>query len=275
MKTVKVFGMVVLFFLTFANANAQKKMNTEIFKSLPQNLELKDEVQKYQVVTSHVNTDIFGNFFNKMQVKGEYTRGLADGEVKWNNVSVSMSMQPEGEFPVGENLKYMEDFTYVPSEEMIQPEKFENFTGMYTAFAKNLVWDVLGIEGLAWAHFEKLEPNQPFQATDFNGELDLAGQGTFENKNMLLTWTGVSEMNGELCALIEYRTFNNPLEFNAEETKMKGLSHYWGTIWVSIEDKQIEFATLLEIVSAEMQLPGQTGKQIMSITREIEMKKLF
>jgi hypothetical protein len=56
---------------------------------------------------------------------------------------------------------------------------------------------------------------------------------------------------------------------------MKGPSHYWGNIWVSLSDKQIEHATLREIVSAEMQFPGQTGKQVMSITREIEMKKLF
>lgn len=275
MKTVKFFGMVGLFILTFANLNAQKKMNPEIFESLPQSLELKDEVQKYQVVTNHINGDIFGNFFNKMQVKGEYTRGLAGGNVKWNNVSVAMSMQPEGDYPGGEKLDYMEDFSYVPSEEMIQPEKFKHFTGMYTAFAQNLVWDILGIEGLAWAHFEKLELNKPFKAADFNGKLDLAGQGTFENKNMLLTLTGISEMKGELCALIEYRTFNNLLEYNAEETKMKGLSHYWGNIWVSLEDKQIEHATMLEIVSAEMSFPGQPNKQIMTITREIEVKKLF
>ena len=275
MKTEKIFGMVVLFILTVSAALAQEKMNTAIFKSLPQSLNLKDEVQKYQVVTNHINGDIFGNFFNKMQVKGEFTRGLEGGKVKWNRVSVAMSMQPEGVYPEGELLEYMENFMYVPSEEMIQPEKFENFTGMYTAFAKNLVWDMLGIEGLAWADFEKLKPNQPFQAASFNGEIDLAGQGTFENKNMLLTWTGVSEMNGELCALIEYRTFNNPLEYNAEETKMKGISHYWGNIWVSLEDKQIEHATMLEIVSAEMSLPGLTNKQVMTITREIEVKKLL
>lgn len=274
MKTVKFFALVVLFILNASGAFAQKKITTDIFKSLPQSLELKDEVQKYQVVTNHINGDIFGNFFNKMQVKGDYIRGLKDGKVKWNNVSVAISMQPEGDYSGGEKLDYMEDFSYVPSEEMIQPEQFENFTGMYTAFAKNLIWDMLGIEGLAWAHFEKLGLNKPLHAVDFNGELDLAGQGTFENKNMLLTWTGVSEMNGELCALIEFRTFSNPLEYSAEETKMKGLSHYWGNIWVSLEDKQIEHATLLEIVSAEMSFPGQPNKQMMSITREIEVKKL-
>jgi len=55
---------------------------------------------------------------------------------------------------------------------------------------------------------------------------------------------------------------------------MKGLSHYWGNIWASFEDKQIEHATLLEIVSAEMSFPGQANKQIITITREIEVKKL-
>lgn len=275
MKTEKFFWIAILFLLSGTGAFAQEKSISGMLESLPRNLALKDEVQKYLVVTTHENSDIFGNFFNRMQVKGEYTRGLEEGNVKWNNVSVAMSMQPEGDFPAGEKLEYMDDFSYKPSEEMIKADKFVHFTGMYTPFAKNLVWDILGIEGLAWAHFEELKLNEPFQAVDFNGEMDLAGQGTFENKNMVITWSGISEMNGELCALIEFRTFSNPLEASTAGTAIKGLSHYWGNILVSLNDKQIEHASLLEIVTAEMDIPGFSGKQVMSITREIEVNKLL
>jgi hypothetical protein len=105
--------------------------------------------------------------------------------------------------------------------------------------------------------------------------MDLAGQGSFENKDVQITWTGVSFRNGTNCAVIEYRTMNNPLEYSGEGMSMKGRSHYWGTIWVSLDDKQIEHAVLFEDVVMEMNLPGQTTKQIMNATREISFLKVL
>jgi hypothetical protein len=99
--------------------------------------------------------------------------------------------------------------------------------------------------------------------------------GSFENKDMVLTWTGITERNGEYCAVIEFRTMNNPLEYTGEGMSMKGRSHYWGTIWVSLEDKQIEHAVLFEDVVMEMNLPGQTTKQIMDAVREISFVKVL
>ncbi len=272
MKTGKFISILCFGLFAVVTLSAQS-LNADYFKSLPQELSLNDEEQKFLVVTNHLNSDIYGNFFNKMQVKGEYTRGLTGGKVKWNNVSVAFAMQPQGKYPEGEKLSYMEDFTYVPSADMMNAENFEGFT-QHSAFAKNLVWDIMGIEGLAWAHFEKLELNKPLSASDFNSKIELADKGFFENKDMVLTWVGISEKNGEYCAVIEYRTFNNPLEYASEGLEMKGVSHYWGNIWVSLHDKQIEHATLFESLAAEMKLPGQQNRQMMSITRDIEVIKL-
>jgi hypothetical protein len=258
---------------------SQKKSNvnvTELLKAgtLPQNLELKDELQKYVVTTDHFNTDIFGNFFNKMRVKGEYTRGLENGMVKWNNCSVAMSMSRDAEFPAGTSISYMEDFSYLVTADMLNPENFTTFTEN-SAFAKNLIWDMMAIEGFGWSAWDKLKLNEPYSAKDFNGKMELAGQGSFENKDVILTWTGISQRNGESCAVIEYQTMNNPLDYSGEGMTMKGRSHYWGTIWVSLEDKQIEHAVLFEDVVMEIQLPGQTNKQIMDATREISFVKVL
>src|SRR5690554_4626716 len=95
---------------------------------IPQELHLNDELQNYQVITTHVNSDMVGNFLNKMQVKGEYTRGLPDGKVKWNNVTVAMSMQSAGDFPGGEHLEFMDDYTYNPSAAMMDEKHFTSFT---------------------------------------------------------------------------------------------------------------------------------------------------
>lgn len=279
MKTKNILLTAALVLITGFMAFSQKNTTvniSEIVKSetLPQNLELKDELQKYVVTTDHFNTDIFGNFFNKMRVKGEYTRGLGNGKAKWNNVTIAMAMTRDAEFPAGNPVDYMENFSYTVSEDMLNPEAFSTF-GENSAFTKNLVWDMMAIEGFAWNSFDKLKLNVPYSDEDFNGKMDLAGQGSFENKDVQFTWTGVSQRNGEWCAVIEYRTFNNPLEYSGEGMAMKGRSHYWGTIWVSLEDKQIEHAVLYEDVVMEMNLPGQTNKQIMDAVREISFVKVI
>lgn len=279
MKTQKFFLVTILVLTTGLMAFSQKKTDSNVNEQLtaellPQKLKLKDELQKYVVTTDHFNSDIFGNFFNKMRVKGEYTRGLENGKVKWNNCSVAMSMSRDAEFEQGTPLKYMEDFSYSVSEDMLKPENFTTFTE-HSAFAKNLIWDMMAIEGFGWSAWDKLKLNEPYSAKDFNGKMDLAGQGSFENKDVILTWTGISKRNSENCAVIEFRTMNNPLEYSGDGMSMKGRSHYWGTIWVSLEDKQIEHAVLFEDVVMEMNLPGQTNKQIMDATREISFVKVI
>ena len=270
MKTIILITAILLSF----SFTTKKQSGTPIPERLPSDLELKDELQTFKVTTLHFNGDIFGNFINKQRVYGEYTRGLKDGTVKWNNVSFSMSMSPDRDaaFPSGSSIAYMEDYTYLPNEDMIKAEKFETFTE-HSAFTKNLVWDMLAIEQFAWAYWDKLELNSSYSTPEMNGKIDLAGQGFFENKDIQLIYTGVSQRNGEKCATIEYRTFNNPLEVNYENMDMKGRSHYWGTIWVSLEDKQVEHAVLYEDVVMEILLPGQTTKTVMNATREISYER--
>ena len=278
MKTKKLtllLALVICSAVTFGQTKKQPDI-AGILKSgkLPQNLELKNDLQKFVVTTDHFNTDIFGNFFNKVRIKGEYTCGLPGDLVKWNNVTVSMAMARKADFGAGNPVGYMENFSYKVSEDMMNPEKFSAFTEN-SAYTKNLVWDMMGIEGFAWAYFNELELNKPYKAAMFNGKIDLAGKGSFENKDVLLTWTGITRWsNGEYCAVIEFITMNNPLEYAGEGMSMKGRSHYWGTIWVSVEDKQVKHAVLFEDVVMEILLPGQTTKQVMDATREINYERL-
>ena len=72
---------------------------------------------------------------------------------------------------------------------------------------------------------------------------------TLKNRRIELTWIGHSERNGEECALIRYEAFFNRFDMQLGESSIDGLSHYWGLIWVSLTDKQVEHATLNEHVS--------------------------
>lgn len=272
-KTIKTILFSIAVLLAVSSA---AQLSSDVFQSLPKNLELSDEIQKFKVTTTHFNGDIFGNFLNKQQICGECTRNPLSNEVKWNNVSIAFSNVPNrnAEFPQSISIDYMENFTYSVNDNMLSADKFESFTE-YSDFTKNLVWDMLAIEGFAYNSFDKLQLNKPYSEQTFNGKMDLAGQGFFENKDIQLLWTGISKRNDELCATINYRTLNNPLEVKTGGMDMKGRSHYWGTIWVSLEDKQIEHAVLYEDVVLEMLLPGQTQKTILNATREISFERMM
>ena len=267
-----------IFFITdmvSANGNKIEKLLSE--GKLPSGLKLKENgVQKYLVTTDYFNKDIFGNFFNKQRYMGTYSRGYSDGKVKWNNVSVSNSNSVKGDFPVGNQLSYMENFSYTVSPDMMKAESFPGFPPTEVD-AKNMVWDMMGFEGFAWLYFDSLRLNEYYESHAFNGKVPMEGVGTFENRNILLKWSGITEMNGETCAVIEFLAMDNPLDLsvNTEQFKLiaKGRSHYWGTILVSLTNKQIEHAILHEDVVLDMVMP-EGKKQLVNTTRLLTVEKL-
>ncbi len=262
-------------------AFGQKSNKTSKYlEALPVDLKLKEtSPQKYLMTAVYYNKDIYGNFFNKTLVSGEYTRGLVGGYVKWNDVKISESNNLTGMFPEGQKQDYMEDFQYKPSEDMVKESAFEKFpvNNIYSFHTKNLVWDVLGIEVFAWVYFDSLKLNQVYAPSELSGSVPLAGAGYFNNRNIELTWTGISKMNGELCAIIQCSAMDNTLEINSGDNAIsfsaKGRSHYWGNVWVSLEDKQIEHAVLYEDVIMDMQF-SESNNQIINATRELKLEKL-
>lgn len=254
-------------------AFTQKSVIQQHLTVLPKDLKLKEkEPQRYSITADYFNGDIFGNFINKTRVTGDYTRGFKDGTVRWNRVTIANGSTREGAFENADLQDYMESFAYRPSDKMLEAASFPSFPPN-SFHSKNLVWDMLAIESFAWTYFDSLMLNQIFRPTSKQKDVPLAGEGTFHNKDIQLTWTGISQMNDELCALIEYRTMDNPLVLDTEQLKIKGRSHYWGAIWVSLTDKQIEHATLYEDVVMDMNFADQAS-QLMNSTRIIHVEKL-
>jgi hypothetical protein len=247
---------------------------------LPHGLELTEKTpQKYLMTAVYYNKDIYGNFSDKAQVSGEYTRGFEDGTVKWNNVRISQSKQLDGVFPEGTKQEYMENFTYKPSEEMVTQSAFEGFPENNPSdfHVKNLVWDMMGFEAFAWAYYDSLKLNCEYAPKSINGKVDLAGAGYFENNNIRLLFSGITKMNGETCAVIQFLAMDNPLQINTEisgtKIDFKGRSHYWGNVLVSLKDKQIEQATLYEDVVMKINIPG-VQTDIANTTRELKVEKM-
>jgi hypothetical protein len=268
---------LTIFFITDL-VSAKSNELSAILKSgkLPPNLQLVEKTpQRYVVTTDYFHKDIFGNLFRKERYQGTYTRALGNGYVKWENVTSEVVSDGKAPFGKGNPLAFMEGFSYEVTDEMLKVESFPNFPPTEVN-AKNLVWDQMAFESFAWMCFDSLKLNDTMDAKAFNGKISIGGVGTFENKNILLTWTGITIKNGETCAVIEFLAMDNPLDLSVDTENFKlvakGRSHYWGTVMVSLTDKQIEGATMHEDVLLDMVLPDGT-KMLANSTRLITVVK--
>ena len=279
---IKVLGAAALFTMLFTNlpnaeGQPQPDVRKNMFQSLPANLPLPAQPQRYHITTDYFNRTLQGAFIDKIRVSGDFTTNLPGKKEKWNNVTVARSQQLEGVFGAGEPQSYIENFTYEPSDKILQPEFFTGFP-LEAVHVKNLVWDMAGIEAFAWCHLDSLRLNKLYEAKQMNGAANLAGLGTFKNNNIQLIWKGVSMMNNRLCGLIDFRAMDNPLEvkmnMGGKEFNMKGRSHYWGTVYISLREKSIEFTELLEDVTMEIRWSDQPTSQYVYTTRLMKVEKI-
>lgn len=243
---------------------------------LPTDLKLKEEQpQTYRLTFDYLYLDTVGNLTRKERVTGDYTRALPDAKARWRNVRIAQAKGYADAFPEGEAQKYMEGFTYTPADsaKMFKNEFFQGFPALEIK-TKNLVWDMHMIEQFSWDYFDKLELNRAYGIQSQPEDVPLAGSGTFQNRQIELTWIGVSKKNNELCALIRYQAFGNRFTTAVGNMNFQGRSHYWGEIWVSLKDKQIEYANLFEDVLVEFSLPGQSSKQIANVFRKGSFEKI-
>ena len=248
-----------------AEAKSLTKNGGKMMQALPSNLPLPLKPQRYHITTDYYNRTFQGVFIDKIRVCGDFTTNLPGSAEKWNNVSVAKSAQLTGEYSKAEPQLYFENFTYHPSDQILQPEFFKNFP-MEAVHAKNLVWDMAGIEAFAWGSLDSLKLNRTYEAKDMNGPANLAGLGSFKNNNIQLTWKGISEVNGQMCGLIDFCAMDNPLEvnmkMNGKDFSMKGVSHYWGTVYISLTVKSLEFTELREVVTMEMKWGDQPSNYV-------------
>ncbi len=257
-----------------AFVNCQSTMNYEKYlESLPSKLNLDYKIpQKYLMISECIDYDLYGNFIKKKRITGECTL-MKDGDVKWNNIIISHSQNLNESYPEGEKQSFMENFTYNPSQGVLNESFFKDIP-QADIFIKSLIWDLTMFEAFAWYKWDSLKLNSEFCAKEINTEVKLAGIGTIKNKDIRITWTGITKTNNKICAIIKYITMNNPFEMDYQNFKIKGRSHYWGNIYVSLSDKQIEYADLYEDVVLDIKMNGQENSNKANTVRNINLKKI-
>ena len=247
---------------------AQTERAVDYLHHLPNDLKLDNSIRSYQMTTDYYNYNFSGVFLGKERVEGTITYGLADS-IRLNDVYVSNSRTLDADFPKGVKKDYVENFTYVFGVHLVSPEFFQENMPEADPLIMNLIWDAMGFEVFAYECWDSLTLNKEFQAKSINSALQIANIGTFENKDTRITWIGITEMNHEICAIFKYSVMNNPLSITLENMTMKGRSHYWGEVYVSLSDKQIECANLTEDVLSDTTIKGLTDNVLGYTVRTI------
>jgi hypothetical protein len=235
--------------------------------NLPQGTAVRDNGPRtYRFNVDHNMANTKGEVQFRQHLTGEYTRGLADGEVMWKNVSEADAAGLAAPYGAAQKREFMEGFRYKNDlSSTMKPEFFNGFPPT-AVFERNLVWDTGMIEMFGQSFFDHLKLNEPYHTASIQ-DVKIPDVGTFQNHDVVLEWIGRSERNGQDCALIKYQAFFNPLEIATGGMNLKGRSDYWGEIWVSLATKQIEYGTLYESVVGEMKLPSQDSAQVINIFR--------
>jgi hypothetical protein len=257
-----------------SNGQSEKEIIEKYLRELPA-APVSNALRKYRMTAVYTNRDLYGNFTDKTKVYGDYTRGLENGFVKWNNIYISGSNNFSEPFPAGTNQEYMENIKYVPSPKMLDAEAFKNFPASpQSVLAKNLIWDMMTLEGFAWDYIDSLKLNVNYRIPDISGEFNMADIGTYSHTEIQLCWTGISVVNDELCSVIEYRAIDNKIEMSMAGLKTKGTEQYWGTIWVSLKTRLIETAVMYGGTIQEIEITGMTDKFLVKTIRELWVDKI-
>lgn len=278
MKT-KAFAITVLvasLMICCGSLFSQKIIKVKNFPERLPKIELKEKTpQKYLMTSEYFNKDIYGNPGSKIKVTGQYTRGLDSGYVCWNNAFIAHVNNPSESYQERVRQDYMENITYIPSTDLLGESFFQKFKKHTdNVFARNLIWDMMAIEGYAWNYYDSLQLNKTYIVPDIQGSFDMAEMGTYNHAKIELNWIGIALMNNKLCAIIEYRALDNKLELHTDMIKSKGSEFYWGKTWLSLENKQIEYAEMYSNTVQEMEIEGLPDKLLASTKRILKLERI-
>ena len=257
-----------------AKGQSEKAVTKKYLSELPK-IQIVKNLQKYRMIAVYTNRDLYGKFTGKTMVSGDYTRGLPGDSVKWNNVYISASNNFSDPFPVGKKQEYMENFRYVPSEKMMEEKSFSSFPKSFdNIFSRNLIWDMMSADIFACNYYDSLKLNVPYIIPDIKGQFSMADIGNYSHNKIMVCWKGITEINGQICAVIDFNAIDNKLELSMDLIKTKGTEQYWGSILVSLTTKNIEKAEMYSGTIQEIEVKGMKDKILMKTIRELTIDKI-
>jgi hypothetical protein len=270
--------LLTLAFSLVANLSiAQNKHFDQYFKIKPRDIKvLNAEIQKYDVTLKWQNLDaINGNKINCNAVTATYIVGLENGYVGWKNVSLAQIDDFNQTQYKGTDLPSFNKLTYNAIDTAFLSEKFyTNIPIEQRDLAKWLVSDAVQMQGLAWYVFDSLEfKTDYFPKLLENHNVRFEDWVTFTSRYQKLVWSGITKHNDEICAIVKFESFYNPVKIDNVQMQVKGRSLYYGEMWISLTDKQVEYAVMFEDVVMKLTSTMFPDEQLIDLQREIVFSK--
>ena len=270
---------LLMAFLLFSNClYAQNKHIDKFFNLKPGNIKShSSEIQEYDVTLKWQNLDaIEGNKINCNGVKATYVVGLENDFVCWKDVRLAQIDDFKQKQFEGTELPSLNDFTYKAMDTAFLSEGFyKEIPKEQRDLAKWLVSDAIQVQGLAWYVFDSLSYNKEFFPKLLeNYDVKFENWATFSSRYQKLIWSGISKHNNEICAIVKFESLYNPVELDNAQMSVKGRSLYYGEMWISLTDKQVEYASMVEDVVMKLTGSMFPDEQLIDLQREIVFNKV-
>lgn len=235
--------------------------------------------QGYNYTCNFLIYDVQAKFQNKMRIEAIHTRGLPEDMVRWNQASIAFGTSLDGEFSPPMKQPYMENFTYPITQikNMTTGDFYKGFPVTPIGFMMKAIVVDVHMYDILIPFIDKLKLNQTTRCISNTMNMDLFGnQGNQNLKNLDLTWTGNSQMNGKSCSVIHFQSSVDSVKVNIPEVgfKFEGSTVFWGDIYVTPGDKQIEYATLYEHTITVPPDPEAKIKDVQNIYRTVTLQKI-
>lgn len=275
-QSCKTISFVILLAINIYSQNSKTTID-KYLQIIPANINAKtDEKQEYYVTLKWQNLDALnGNKMNCNAAEATFICGLDSGYVRWNNVSLSQINDFQQTVPKGRELPILNNFSYKANTTDFLKESFYSIIALEDRdLAKWLFSDAVQMQGLAWYVFDSLSFNKPFMPKLLeNYDVKFEHWVKFSSRYQKLIWSGITKFNNDVCAIVKFESLYNPLEMKTTNMNFKGRSLYWGEIWISLENKQVEYATMVEDVIFELNLNNNTPKQLLDLQRDVTFTK--
>lgn len=233
-------------------------------------------VQQYDVVLKWQNLDaINGTVFNCNAVSAVYHTGLENEQVAWKDVHLAQLSEIQEDPSEGTLLPDFEGFSYRMFDTAFLEEDFyDDLPASQRDLAKWLVSDAIQMHGMAIYYFDSLRYNIKFVPEMLSGyPVEFENWVTFSSRYQEMVWNGLAIHSGEVCAEVAFHSLYNPVIIDNEQMTVKGRSLYYGEMWISLSDKQVERATMVEDVVMKLTSDAFPGEQLINLQREITFSK--
>lgn len=271
---------LIIVFVLYTNycLSAQTNCPDKYFSVKPLDLKSKDTgIQKYDVTLKWQNLDaIEGSKINCNAVKATFFIDSKNDFAGWKDVSLAQINDFRQKEFKGNALPSFDGFKYKLNETNFLEENFySTIPAEQKDLAKWLVSDAIQMQGLAWYIFDSLEYNKEFIPKYLeNYDVKFENWVTFTSRYQKLIWTGIAKHNNQICAIVKFESFYNPVIIDNDQMSVKGRSLYYGEMWISFENKQVEYASMVEDVVMKLKSSLFPEEQLIDLQREIIFNKV-